>query len=195
MLFQIYWMFHFRDFFFDLTFSLTDVSISSIVFLPEILSSISGILFIMLASVVPVPFPRFSISSIPSVSVFFMVSISSFRSCTVLFISYTCLIVFSCIYLRELFVSSLRVFTYMTVVPCIFKMIYQFPLSRPLSSLWDWTEGYFLVLHCVRISRPFWSWVVVLWRCHIVLHFCEFFLSRAFSHLGRFSPWMFLLLY
>jgi hypothetical protein len=47
---------------------------------PEILSSISCILLLMLASIVPDFFPRVSISSVASLSVFFIVSTSLFRS-------------------------------------------------------------------------------------------------------------------
>lgn len=80
--------------FLDLTFSLTDVSISSITFsTPEILASISCILLVMFLPIVPVHTPRFSISRIPSVYVFFIAFISTFRSWTVLFISFTSLIV------------------------------------------------------------------------------------------------------
>lgn len=49
--------------------SLTGVSIST---MPEILSSISYILFVMLVSVAPVHLPTFSISRFPSVCVFFI---------------------------------------------------------------------------------------------------------------------------
>jgi hypothetical protein len=69
--------------FLDLAFSLTDVLISLIIFsIPEILSSISCILLVLFASVVPVFFffYRFSISRISSVCVFFIASISIFSS-------------------------------------------------------------------------------------------------------------------
>ncbi|SGA30083.1 Uncharacterised protein [Chlamydia abortus] len=67
---------------------------------PEILSSISCILLLMLASMVPDLFPRVSISSVASLWVFFIVSTSPFSSSMVLFISITCLAVFSCFSLR-----------------------------------------------------------------------------------------------
>jgi hypothetical protein len=71
--------------FLDYAFSLTDV-ISSI---PEILSSTSRIQLAMLIFVVPVLFPRFSISRIASVYVFFIASILRFTCHTVLFIAFT----------------------------------------------------------------------------------------------------------
>jgi hypothetical protein len=77
----------------------------------EILSSISCILFLMLASMVPDFFPRVSISRVVSLWVFFIVSNSPFRSYMVLFNSITCLIVFSCI--------SLRTSTSLTFFSCI----------------------------------------------------------------------------
>ena len=76
--------------FLDLMLSLTGLSVSSIVSsMAESFSSISCILLVMLASVVPVQVPRFSISRIPSVCVLFLSSISLFRIWTLLFISFT----------------------------------------------------------------------------------------------------------
>jgi len=61
----------------DLAFSLTNVSISSVLSsVPEVLYVVS---FILLVSVVLL-FPRFSISRITSICVFFIASISIFRS-------------------------------------------------------------------------------------------------------------------
>ena len=65
----------------DLLCSLIDEFISSIVSsVSEILSSISCILLVILVSVVPVHFPRFSIPSNPLVCIFFLASISVFKS-------------------------------------------------------------------------------------------------------------------
>jgi hypothetical protein len=90
-------------------FSLTVVSMISMVFSsPEILSSISRILFVMLASMTPNFFPKFCNSRVVSLHDFFIVSISIFRFWMVLFISFACLIVFSCNSLRDFHVSSLR---------------------------------------------------------------------------------------
>ena len=74
---------------------------------PEILSSISCILLVMLASVAPVLFLKLFISSVASICVFFTVSISISSSWAVLFHSFTCLY-FSVISLKDLFESSLR---------------------------------------------------------------------------------------
>jgi hypothetical protein len=67
---------------------------------PESLSSISYILLLMLASMVPHFCLSVSISSVASLWVFFIVSAYLFRSSIVLFISITCLDAFSCFSLR-----------------------------------------------------------------------------------------------
>jgi hypothetical protein len=81
----------------------------------EILSSISYILLLMLASMVTDIFPRVSISRVVSLWVFFIVSTFVFRSWMVLFNSITCLVVFSCNSLRDFYVSSLRISICLTV--------------------------------------------------------------------------------
>jgi hypothetical protein len=73
-------MFYVRIFL-ALAFFWTDVSISSMVSsTPKIYSSITYILLVILMSVGSVLFPRFSIFRIASVYVFFIPSVSTFRS-------------------------------------------------------------------------------------------------------------------
>ena len=76
------------------------------------------ILFLMLASMDPDFFPRFSISRVVSLCDFFIVSTSTFRCWMVLFNSFTFLYVFSCNSLRHFCVSSLRVSTCLPVYLC-----------------------------------------------------------------------------
>jgi hypothetical protein len=104
----ISWMFWVRIFL-HFVFSLIVVPMFSMESsVPEIVSSISCILLLMLASTVPDFFPRVSISSAASLYVFFIVSTSLFRSWMVLFNSITCLVMFSCNTSRVFCASSLR---------------------------------------------------------------------------------------
>ena len=86
---------------------------------PEILSSISCILLLMLTFMVLDFFPRVSIYSVASLWVFFFVSTSLFRSRMFLFIFITCLVMFSCNSLRDFCVSSLRSSTCLAGFSCI----------------------------------------------------------------------------
>jgi hypothetical protein len=73
------------------------------IFYAEILSSSSCILLVMLASIVTDLFPKLSISGVASFYVLFIVSLPIFRSLNIFFNYFSCLILFSCISLRDLF--------------------------------------------------------------------------------------------
>lgn len=101
----------------------------------------------LLASEAPDFFLRFSISMVTSICHYFVVSIYIFRSWTILFNSFSCLKVFSCISLKDflfvcLFVSILRASTHLPVFPCIsFKKLYMYPLYETLSFSCDGVLG------------------------------------------------------
>ena len=85
----------------------------------DILSSMSYILVLMLAPMVPDFLPRYSISSVALLWVCFIVSTSLFRSWMVLLNSVTCLVVFSFNSLRVFLCFLLRSSTYLAVFSCI----------------------------------------------------------------------------
>jgi len=138
-----------------LTFSMTDVSISSILLsIPEILSLFQSPVFcwwclhlLFLFSSLGFPSqacPQFMLS---------LLFLFPFSGLTQFY-----LIVFSCISLRDLFISSLKV-----------------SINSVRLDLRS-----FLCSSCDRISRTCWSRIAMLWRCHISLAFCDCAVSRAF---------------
>ena len=122
----IFWMFHVRILL-NFVFSLTVMSISSIV---SSYTRDSLLYYLFLYSVTPDLFSRFSMSKVASLCDLCIVSISIFRFWTVLFHSFTCLIVFSCISLRGL---CFYLFT------CV--LLYLCPPYHPLSTSWDGIFG------------------------------------------------------
>jgi hypothetical protein len=104
-------------------FSLTVVSISSkISSIPESLFSVSCILLVLLASVATDLFHRCFISRVASIYVSFIVSISTFRSSTALFNSFTCVFLFYFFYFKGLISFLFKCFYLFT---CVFLYFFQ----------------------------------------------------------------------
>lgn len=85
--------------------------------MPLILSSISCSQLMIFASIVPVLFHTFSISRVSSIFYFSIISISLFRAWAIFSIPSTFWLWFP-VLLRDLFDSSLRVSTYLTMFSC-----------------------------------------------------------------------------
>jgi hypothetical protein len=121
---------------------------------PEILSSISRILLLMLTSMVPDFFPRVSISSIASLWDFFIVCTSLFRSSMVLFIFITCLDVFSCFSLRTS--TSLVVFSCFSLRICNFLAVFSYiSLSELLKSFF--VSSIIILRYAFKSGSSFWG--------------------------------------
>jgi hypothetical protein len=178
--------------FLALTFSLTHAPISSIVLsMSEILSSISCILLVMLASVFPVLFPRFYFLSLCFLYCFYFyfwvlysfVYFLHLFNCIFLYVFKGCICflfkdLYLCCYifqsLRDLFISSLQT-----------SIIFLRFLRLDIRS--------FSFASVYWISRTCCGGVAVLWRCHISLVLVDCVLLMAFSHIDGFGPWMLLL--
>lgn len=104
---------------------------------------------------------RFSISKVPWVCIFFTASFTICRYWIVLFIFFTCLILFP-VYLRDLLISP-------------FKGLYHLHKTG--------FKDILLCFDCVRISRACYSRIPGLWICHIDLVLFDCVLMLAFSQL------------
>ena len=123
-------------------------------------------------------FSRFSIFRILSVCVYFISSISIFMYYIILVITFTCLIVFSCMCLRDLFhPKELHLFNcivlYFLRDLCISYLKANHHLCKTGFKIT------FLCFDCVRISRACYSWSTMLWRCRAALPLV-FVLSSVF---------------
>ena len=177
---------------------------------PGSLPSISCILFLMLASMVPDFFLRVSIYRVVSLWVSFIISTSIFRSWMDLFNSITSLVVFPCNSLRDFCVSSLRSSTCVAVISynslrdslCfLFKGFYLFSgvllnffkwvINALLNILYQHHEMRFqiriLLFRCVGVFETRCGGRTGFWWCPVVLVSVRKILSFAFRHLVVFG--------
>ena len=173
MVSQISWMFWVTNFFY-FVFSLADILIFSIVLsTPEILSSIPCILLVMLMSVLPVFLPRFSISRIASVCVFLYCFHFTFHVLD-LIISFTFLILFSCISLY-LFASGFNTSTCLNAFSCIsLRDLFIHVLFKVLYCLYK--IGFKILFLCFSFCRKprVCSRIAGLWWCLMTLGIVDF---------------------
>ena len=131
----------------------------------------SCILLVIFTSVVCFLFLRFSNFRISSIYVFFIASIPPFRSWTVLFISFTCLDVFSCITLF---------FSLMSLPDGMYLSVF----LKDLYHLYK--TGFKILFLCfifISIFRVCCSRIDVHCWCHIALGLVHFLLMLSFRHL------------
>ena len=133
--------------------------------MPDTLSSISCILLVMPVSVYPVLVCMLYVSRVASICVYCFYF--HFRSWTILFFSFACLIVFSFISLRDLFVSSLRASTYLCFHVFLYGVWFLFQGLYHLHEMrFKVTD---LLFKCVRIVRTCCSRRAGVWWWHISL--------------------------
>lgn len=175
------WMFYFRNFL-DVAFSLTGVSISSIVSSgPEIPWSTSS--FLLYSICVCSSWYLFYIlhhQERPRLG-FLNASISISRYWTLLFTSFTCFIVYACISLYS-FIFYLRtsvwlIFLYFfrVVIHFLYKVLYHLHKIRfPVIFLW---------LKCFRIFKASYCVIPRFCLCHMALYFVDFGGTLTFTNL------------
>jgi hypothetical protein len=145
--------------------------------MPEILSSTSCVLLVMFAAIVPLLFPRFSISWVASFYVISITFISIFKSQTVLFISFAHLIVFYCISLY-LLICSWKASICLIVVSCFSMDLFFFSLKVSINHLCSMRfKVIILLFKHVRISRACCGRRAGFWWGHIALTFVNMFFS------------------
>lgn len=143
------------------------------------LSSISCILLLMLASVTLALFPRFFMSRVVSLCVFFNISISFSRSLMILFNSFSCLIVFFLYFFKRFMCILFKGFYVFTCVLYLFKKFIYICLKvlYHLHEMWFYT--WILFFRCFEVTRTFCSERTGLWCCQVALCFLCFLCSCA----------------